>query len=269
MRKSFRAVCALAAGIIFISGFSFCLISGAKANDSENPFKGFVYSAAESNDKQDNSQVKETTLQKNDIVKNQQPILSGIIQKRIMWTDNRENLIRQYARTHYGMDINRIIPQAIVVHWTVANNHEGVWNYFYGETMPDDGGGTLNVASHYIVARDGTIFQLTDETALNRHSIGYNWCSIGIENCGGEEGREDMTQAQLESNIKLIRYLRLKYPTISYVWGHYQQHKAKATGLFIEKLGDDYWAEKVDPGPIFMKGLREGLSDTNLGFFEE
>lgn len=85
---------------------------------------------------------------------------------------------------------------------------------------------------------------------------------------GGVDGKEDLTAAQLQANIQLIRYLKGKYPGIQYVWGHYQQNDAKASGLFIEKI-PDYYADKIDPGPSFMAGLHQALSQDGLKFYEE
>lgn len=189
-----------------------------------------------------------------------------VLQRPIKWTADREDLIRKYAKLHYGKDITEIVPQVVIVHWTVSNDAESVYQYFYSETMPDDGGGSLNVASHYLVDRDGTIYQLTPETALNRHAIGYNWCAIGIENVGGVNGKEDLTEAQVKADVAIIRYLQAKYPTIKYVWGHYQQHEAENSGLFIEKI-PDYYAEKIDPGTIFMGELKRNLRDLDLKFY--
>ena len=191
-----------------------------------------------------------------------------IVDKPIKWTSEREKLIREYSLLHYGKEIMKIEPQAVVVHWTVTKGWKEVYHYFYNETMANTHGGRLNVASHFLVARDGTIYRLTEETAMNRHAIGYNWCAIGIENVGGVDGREDLTAEQLKSNIALIRYLEQKYPTICYVWGHYQQNKAKESGLYIEHQ-KGYYSAKIDPGPKFMRSLREGLADTDLKFFAE
>ncbi|MBQ7499164.1 MAG: N-acetylmuramoyl-L-alanine amidase, partial [Selenomonas sp.] len=155
----------------------------------------------------------------------------AMIDQPIIWTENREQLILQYAQTHYGLSETHIVPQAVVVHWTAGDTWESAYWTFYHE---DRGDGTLNVASHFIVDRDGTIYRLTEETALNRHAIGYNWCAIGIENVGGVDGEEDLTQEQLEANVQLIRYLHQKYPTIRYVFGHYQQDIARDSGLYIE-----------------------------------
>ena len=185
----------------------------------------------------------------------------------ILWTNKRDELIDEYTLKHYGKICREIIPQAVVVHWTAFGTLESNWKYFYAEEMPDDEG-RLNVASQFIVDRDGTIWRLMPETKFARHIIGYNHCAIGIENVGGYDGREDLTEAQLAANVRLIKYLHEKYPTIKYVFGHYQQGKARASGLFIENV-PDYYAIKTDPGPKFMRGLREQLESDGLIFFEE
>ena len=190
-----------------------------------------------------------------------------IIDKPIKWTENRERLIREYALEHYGISEIEIIPRAVVVHWTAINSAESTYKYFYNEEFVSGiDAGTLNVASHFIVDKDGTIYRLTSETALNRHAIGYNWCAIGIENVGGVGGKEDLTAAQLLANINLIRYLHEKYPTIEYIFGHCQQVEARASGLFIENV-PDYFASKTDPGKIFMQLLKDYLEPEGLKFF--
>jgi N-acetyl-anhydromuramyl-L-alanine amidase AmpD len=187
-----------------------------------------------------------------------------IIDRPVQLTKYREQLTREYALRHYGKEMTEIVPQAVIVHWTGSPGAEGVYQFFYKEAMGD---GSLNVCSQFLVDRDGTIFRLTPETMLDRHAIGYNWCAIGIENVGGVAGREDLTPAQLQANVLLIRYLQKKYPSLRFVWGHYQQTEAKATGLFRENV-PGYFHGKVDPGPTFMQELQTKLKDTGLLFFE-
>ncbi len=189
----------------------------------------------------------------------------AIIDKPILWNAERERLIREYATLHYGKSETTIIPQAVVVHWTASGSFSSVYNHFFKVAMSD---GTLNVASHFVVDRDGTVYRLTSETALNRHIIGYNHIAIGIENVGGVSGKEDLTAAQLQSNIALIRYLKEKHPTIRYCFGHYQQVKARETGLYVEKV-PDYFSKKIDPGKKFMNGLRQALESDGLVFFND
>ena len=183
----------------------------------------------------------------------------------IPWSENRDRLGDEYTLKHYGKVIREIVPQAVVVHWTAMGTLESNRNFFYGEYRDD---GTLNVASQFICGRDGTMWRIMPETKFARHIIGYNHCAIGIENVGGYDNNEDLTEAQLAANVRLIKYLHEKYPTIKYVFGHYQQGKARASGLFIENI-PDYYAKKPDPGPIFMRGLRAQLESDGLIFYDE
>ena len=187
-----------------------------------------------------------------------------IIDRPVRLTEYRRQLAREYALQHYGEEFTEIVPQAVIVHWTESPEADGVYEYFYKEARAD---GTLNVCSQFLVDRDGTIFRLTPETLLDRHAIGYNWCAIVIENVGGVDRKEDLTPEQLQANVLLIRYLQEKYPTVRYVWGHYQQKSAEKSGLSKESVSGYYHA-KVDPGPKFMKALQKNLKDTGLLFFK-
>lgn len=189
----------------------------------------------------------------------------NIIDRPVVWTDERARLTEEYAEQHYGLAMTEIIPQAVVVHWTAGDTWESAYYHF---KQPAANDGTLNYAAHFVVDRDGTILRLLPETTMGRHIIGYNWCSIGIENVGGVDGAEDLTEAQLTANISLIRYLHEKYPTIRYVFGHYQQDQARESGLYIEQVAG-YHSIKADPGKIFMSKLREALREDHLIFYED
>ena len=191
----------------------------------------------------------------------------NIIDKPVLWNDYREQLTLEYAQRHYGKSVTTIEPRAVVVHWTAGSTWESAYYTFYDETR-GDGSGTVNVSSQFIVDRDGTIYRTMPETNLARHVIGYNWCAIGIENVGGVNNVEDLTAEQLQANIELIRYLHEKYPTIEYVFGHYQQVAARESGLYIEHV-QGYYSIKEDPGKIFMRGLRNALEGDGLKFFSE
>ena len=72
----------------------------------------------------------------------------------------------------------------------------------------------------------------------------------------------------MQANIELIIYLHVKYPTIKYVFGHYQQDMARESGLYIENV-KGYRSIKIDPGAEFMKGLRMALEKKGLVFYPE
>lgn len=186
-----------------------------------------------------------------------------IIDKPVPLTENRIRLTREYAERHYGISQTEITPQAVVIHWTAGPTWESAYYTFYND---DRGDGTVNVSSQFIVDRDGTIYRLMPENFMARHIIGYNHCAIGIENVGGVGNVEDLTDAQLSANIFLINYLREKFPTIKYIFGHYQQVAARESGLYIENV-QGYYSIKSDPGPKFMGSLRAIFEKEGLKFF--
>ncbi|MEA2091363.1 MAG: peptidoglycan recognition family protein, partial [Campylobacterota bacterium] len=124
--------------------------------------------------------------------------------------------------------------------------------------------GALNVSAHFLVARDGKITQLMPDNWMARHVIGLNYSTIGIENVGGENNaKEDLTQAQVIANIKLVRYLKAKYPRIEYLIGHHEYRDMENNPLWLE-LDAGYRTVKADPGEKFMKSVRKEVKDLNL-----
>ena len=192
-----------------------------------------------------------------------------IIDKPIKMTTHKLELAREYAKIHYSMDTTTIVPRIIVIHYTASDSLDSVYSYFYPEESDNSfyqDQGEMNVCSQFLVDRDGTIYRLTSETFLARHIIGLNWCSIGIENIGGVNGKEDLTLAQLMANEKLIRYLAIKYITIKYLIGHYQQDYMKQEGLWRENV-PGYYSYKIDPGPTFMQNIINQVLDLKLSTF--
>ncbi|KKO45389.1 N-acetylmuramoyl-L-alanine amidase [Arsukibacterium ikkense] len=191
-----------------------------------------------------------------------------IIQKPIVFDDKRKALTLQYMQERYGMmqDEPTIIPRLVVVHWTVIPTFEQTFAAFNPPELPAarDGiraGGDLNVSSQFVIDRDGTIYQLMPETTMARHTIGLNYTAIGIENIADGDSLP-MTDAQLDANTRLIRYLAAKYP-IEYVLGHSEYHRFRDTSWWQE-TDANYFTEKNDPDIAFMNRLRNQLSDLSL-----
>lgn len=188
----------------------------------------------------------------------------NIIQKRIPVTERRIELTKQYTQMHYGFkaaDMGK--PRIIVLHWTGGGTVETIYNAFYPDVLPSYRDwhkpyGAVNISAHFVVDRDGTIYQLFDETFIARHCIGMNYHAIGIENIGGIAGQEDLTNEQLESNILLVKYLQRKYSSIDLVIGHYEYRGYEGTPYFTELI-PSYRNIKLDPGKEFMRLLRLGL----------
>ncbi|WP_276392079.1 peptidoglycan recognition protein family protein [Eudoraea chungangensis] len=191
-----------------------------------------------------------------------------IIEKPIIFDAQRTNLTKEYLLDRYGIqqDNVEITPKMIVLHWTVIPSMQRTFDVFNPPTLPDwrpdiNSVSGLNVSSQFLVDRDGTIYQLLPETTMARHVIGLNHCAIGIENVGGTDDLP-LTDAQLKSNIWLVKYLSKKY-AIDYLIGHYEYTLFEKHPLWLEK-DDSYRTKKDDPGKEFMLKVRNATKKLNF-----
>lgn len=191
---------------------------------------------------------------------------------------DRERIVltQEYQRTHYGIDSKSIDiePRLIVLHWTGIATVEATLRVFYPPQFPDnsprikDLPGPLNVSSHFLVDRKGVIYQLMPDNWMARHVIGLNHYAIGIENIGGNNNTDDLTEQQVRANAFLVCYLKKKYPKISHVIGHNEYLHYKKTPLWLES-DPHYQTDKYDPGPTFrqrvMRLVRNQVPKESLG----
>lgn len=188
----------------------------------------------------------------------------------ITFNQERVDLSREYAREHYDVDAAdiEIVPRVVVLHWTAIGTLEDSFKAFDPVRLPAArsgiaSAGAVNVSIHYLVDRDGTVYQLMPDTQMARHCIGLNYVSIGVENVGGVRSVDDMTDEQIVANARLIRRLAKKYPTIEYLIGHYENTLFEGHPLWME-TDDAYRTAKVDPGERFMTAVRERVADLGL-----
>lgn len=184
-----------------------------------------------------------------------------IIAKPIQFQSERIALTRAYQREHYGIESDsiQIEPKIIVIHWTGLSTLKESFDYFEPERLVKerrDLPGELNVSAHFLVDRDGTIYQLMPDDWMARHVIGLNHFAIGVENVGGVEDKADLTSEQLKANRYLVCYLKNKYPTIAFVIGHYEYEEFKNTPYWLEK-DTHYFTQKSDPGVTFMQEITD------------
>ncbi len=191
-----------------------------------------------------------------------------IIQRPIVFDQERERLSLEYLSTRYGMlqSTAEIDPRMVVVHWTVVPTLEKTFAVFNPSRLPSSREGisaasALNVSAHFLVDRDGSIYQLLPTTTFARHVIGLNHTAIGIENIADGESLP-LTQAQIQANIALIDYLAGQH-SIDYVIGHHEYQQFIGHALWKEK-NPNYLTEKNDPGDANMRLIREGLQQANI-----
>ena len=191
-----------------------------------------------------------------------------IIDKPIVFDEARIQLTSEYMSERYGIEkeVPNIDPKMIVIHWTAIPTLEGSFEAFEKSTLPNwrpdiKGVSGLNVSTHFLIDQDGKIYRLMPEHLMGRHVIGLNHTALGIENVGGTD-ETPLTDAQLESNIWLVKYLSNKYD-IDYLIGHYEYTNFEDHPLWLEK-DDGYRTQKTDPGSDFMQKIRKATKNLNF-----
>ncbi|MCC6749592.1 MAG: N-acetylmuramoyl-L-alanine amidase [Deltaproteobacteria bacterium] len=191
-----------------------------------------------------------------------------ILDRPIRFDAERIELSKDYLRQHYGLQVEdlRIVPKAVVIHWTGTARLEPVWRGFNRVRLRAARrylvrGGHLNVSAHFLVDRDGTIYRLMPETWMARHCIGLNYDAIGIENVGGVPGAP-LTREQLDANAALLAQLVRRHP-IRYLLGHFEWRRFEGAPFFRER-DPTYRNAKADPGPEFMRQLRRQVAHLGL-----
>ncbi len=193
-----------------------------------------------------------------------QALTFRIVDKPIVFDEERKQLSLDYLARRHGIQQPEpyIKPKMIVLHWTAIPTLEATFDAFNPSVLPGrpdlQATSRLNTAVPFLVDRDGTIFRLLPDTTFARHCIGLNYCAIGIENVGND----DLTEAQLEANVQLVRYLAHKY-NIEYLIGHYEYKDFIGTPLWKE-TDPNYLTGKTDPGKSFMLNVRKRVKDLNL-----
>lgn len=190
-----------------------------------------------------------------------------IIQKPIAYSKEKIKLSLAYMKEHHGLEQTtpKITPKIIVLHYTAGGTIDSNFKYFNNLHLENQRAtlknqSPLNVSAHFLIDRDGTVYQLVDPELFARHTIGLNYCAIGIENIGSKA--QSLTGQQVEANAELVRYLSKKYP-IGYLIGHSEYGVFRNSQLWKES-DPKYFTGKADPGDDFMKKVRAKLTDLKL-----
>jgi len=192
----------------------------------------------------------------------------AIVDVPMAWSDERAEMTLAYRRQHSDPDARdlTIDPHVIVLHYTDGGSAKATREYFDNlriEAKRADlaRAGAVNVSAHFLVDRDGTIYQLQPETRFARHCIGLNHIAIGIENVG-DGAKYPLTDAQVAADIALVRYLASQH-RITHLLGHHEVMKFRDHPYYVER-DRSYKNEKSDPGEGFMRRVRAGVAELQL-----
>jgi N-acetylmuramoyl-L-alanine amidase len=190
-----------------------------------------------------------------------------IVQSPIPYGEERKRLSLEYLEQRHGLVQKHPIikPRMIILHYTAGGSAKSTIDYFSAtriEQARDYIGGKspLNVSSQYLVDRDGTVYQLMEDTLFARHAIGLNHCAIGIENVGSE--KMPLTPQQVSANAALVMKLAARH-RIEYLIGHQEYGRFRKSSLWKE-TDPAYYTGKSDPGASFMAEVRQRVKHLGL-----
>ena len=187
-----------------------------------------------------------------------------IIDKNL-FNDERYELMKHYTKHHYDLDhANLIDPKMIVVHFTALGSLKLSMRAFEPIEMPTFRDrllayGKVNVGTHYLIDKNGEIYQLYPTTVIVRHVIGFNHTAIGIELVGA--GEPELRFNQLKAATQLIEYLSRAHPSVEYMIGHmeYMNRTLEHFKLYNAKDKTYQPSIKLDPGFDTMRRIRNYL----------
>ncbi|HEY6054694.1 MAG TPA: N-acetylmuramoyl-L-alanine amidase, partial [Gaiellaceae bacterium] len=103
-----------------------------------------------------------------------------IVQRPIPFPPARKAETAAYARRHYGLATWRLShPRVIVEHYTASTTFSSAWNTFAADAPDPELHELPGTCAHFVVDRDGTIYQLVPLGVVCRHTVGLNWTAIG------------------------------------------------------------------------------------------
>jgi beta-N-acetylhexosaminidase len=135
-----------------------------------------------------------------------------VVQKPVPSTAARRAETARYAARHYGLHTWRLQgPHVIVEHYTATATFAPVWNTFAADTPDPELGERPGTCAHFVIDRDGTIYQLVPLTVMCRHTVGLNWTAIGIEHVGTSDASILGDSRQLAASLELTLWLMTRY----------------------------------------------------------
>jgi N-acetylmuramoyl-L-alanine amidase len=132
-----------------------------------------------------------------------------IISKPIPFGSQRKADMAAYAQRHYGLNTYKLTnPQVIVEHYTENNSVTATFNTFAPNVADSELHEKPGVCSHFVIARNGKIYQFVSTTIMCRHTVGLNYTAIGIEHVGMSDNSVLNDKKQMRASLKLTRWLR-------------------------------------------------------------
>jgi N-acetylmuramoyl-L-alanine amidase len=139
------------------------------------------------------------------------PAKPPIVWKPIPFGAKRKAEMAQYSERHYGIHSYVLKPRVIVEHVTATPTFSSAYNTFAADVPDAELHSLPGTCAHFIVDRDGTIYQLVSLNIMCRHTVGLNYVAIGIEHVGLSDAQVLGDAAQMRSSLALTAWLMTRY----------------------------------------------------------
>jgi N-acetylmuramoyl-L-alanine amidase len=135
-----------------------------------------------------------------------------IVQRPIPFGVQRKTEMVAYARRHYGLNTYRLLdPHVIVIHFTETPDFQSTYNTFAPDVPDSELHELPGTCAHFVIDKDGTIYQLVPLGIMCRHTVGLNWTAIGIEHVGYSDAQVLGDHRQIDASLRLVRWLRCRF----------------------------------------------------------
>jgi N-acetyl-anhydromuramyl-L-alanine amidase AmpD len=144
-----------------------------------------------------------------------------IVWKPIPFGAKRKAEMAQYANRHYGINSYVLHPKVIVEHVTATATFSSAYNTFAADVPDAELHSLPGTCAHFIIDRDGTIYQLVPLNIMCRHTVGLNYVAIGIEHVGTSDAEVLTDAPQMRSSLALTAWLMARFRiSLANVIGH-------------------------------------------------
>jgi beta-N-acetylhexosaminidase len=140
------------------------------------------------------------------------PPKPAIVSKPIPFGAARRAETAAYAERHYGVNTWRLVhPHVIVEHYTASESFSSTFATFLADVPDSELHELPGVCAHFVIDRDGTIYQLVSLKIMCRHTVGLNYTAIGIEHVGTSDAEILGNPRQLRASLALTAWLMQRY----------------------------------------------------------
>lgn len=130
-----------------------------------------------------------------------------VIWKPIPFGPRRKAEMAAYAEKHYGVHSWRLQPKVIVEHYTASDSFSSAWSTFAANEPDPELHELPGDCAHFIIDRNGRVYQLVRLDIMCRHTVGLNYVAVGIEHVGTSDAEILHDKAQIRASLELTAWL--------------------------------------------------------------